>query len=176
MAQKSQKTLATRNASTLNRTHLLSLAIHAFFHILRLVFRNRPSLLPYILLSAPSIIIEAYFERLSRPTYTTSEPRTLKRAGEDLQAPGLTEWMWDLLYWTWGCVVLVAVIGDRGWWAWVVVPGYSVWLAYGTLMGVKGGMGGLMGGAGAGDEEGKEGQSKRQAKMEKRGGQKTVYR
>lgn len=69
----------------------------------------------------------------------------MQKAGEDLEAKGLTEFLWDVLYWTWGCVVLAAVVGDRGWWAWGAVPGYSVYLAVGMYRGVTGGGGGWEG-------------------------------
>lgn len=73
--------------------------------------------------------------------------------------------------------MLVAAVGDKGWWAWAVVPAYSVWLAFTTYSGMKSGIGGLMGGADDGSASGTSGgQSKRQAKMEKRGGQKMMYR
>lgn len=90
--------------------------------------------------------------------------------------------MWDIVYWTWGVVVLAAVAGDWAWWAYAVVPLYSAWLAFTTYTGVRSGMGGLMGGGseggiGSGTGTGTGGQSKRSAKMEKRGGgQKLVYR
>jgi SRP-independent targeting protein 2/TMEM208 len=29
------------------------------------------------------------------------------------------EAMWDLLYWTWGCTCMAAVLGDWGWSLWV---------------------------------------------------------
>ena len=81
--------------------------------------------------------------------------------------------MWDVLYWTWGCMGAVCVFGDRAWWLWIIVPLYSVWLAYTTFMGMRSGLAG-MGGSEAGD--GPTGESKRQKKMEKRGGQRVQYR
>lgn len=62
----------------------------------------------------------------------------------------------------------------------IAVPLYSAWLAYTTFTGARQGLAG-MGGAGAGAGAGAEGaapggQSKRQAKMEKRGGQRVQYR
>jgi hypothetical protein len=174
--QKSLKTLAARNTATLNRTHIITLVVHLVYHLSRFFFSAaRRKLLPYILLSLPALIFEVYFERLSRPSYDSNGD--LRRAGEDLEAKGLTEWMWDVLYWTTGCVLMAALFGDYGWWLWTIVPAYSIWLAFTTYSGMKGGMGGLMG---AGNENGSvgggAGQSKRQAKMEKRGGQKMVYR
>ena len=101
----------------------------------------------------------------------------MKSAGEDLDAKGLTEFLWDVLYWSWGCVVFAAAFGDRAWWLWIVIPCYGVWLGYTTFMGVRGGMAG-MGGAQGMEGEGMAqgtGSSKRQAKLEKRG-QRVAYR
>ena len=46
----------------------------------------------------------------------------LKRAGEDLDAKGLTEWMWDIVYWTWGVITLAAIFGK---WAWYLAIAVS---------------------------------------------------
>ena len=175
LKQKALKTLAAKNTATLNRTHLISLGVNAFWLLLRfLLFRRR--LLPYVLITFSALFIEFWFERIARPTYTdTPNGKELKRAGEDLEAKGLTEWMWDIVYWTWGCIVVAAVLGDWAWWLYAVVPLYSAWLAFSTYTGVRQGMGGMMGG-GSGGGDGSGGQSKRQAKMEKRGGQKVAYR
>jgi hypothetical protein len=78
------------------------------------------------------------------------------------------EWCWDVIYWSWGCAGLAGIIGDKGWYAWIVVPCYTVWSLYAAYAGVKSGMGSMMG-----QKEGapaEQGQSKRQAKIEKRGG------
>lgn len=99
----------------------------------------------------------------------------LKRAGEDLEAKGLTEWMWDVIYWTWLNIATVTFLGDWAWWLYLAVPGYSIWLAFSTYNGLRQGLGG---GASAvnGPAEAASGQSKRQAKLEKRGGQRVQYR
>jgi hypothetical protein len=78
--------------------------------------------------------------------------------------------MWDITYWTYGCVFFAAVLGDWAWWLYAIVPLYSVYLAYTTFMGVRGGYQDATG------VPQPEAQSKRQAKMEKRGGQKVAYR
>ncbi|KAK4561231.1 hypothetical protein LTR86_004548 [Recurvomyces mirabilis] len=186
MAQKALKTQATRNAATLNRTHLISLGIYVFFILVRTILFTR-RLLPFFLLSAPALVIEFWFERIGRPMYTTAPGSTtpeLRRAGEDLEAKGLTEWMWDVVYWTWINVVLVALAGDWAWWFYLAVPAYSGYLAFTTYTGMRSGFSGLTAGAGGQGGEGVEtgsgsgaaGQSKRAAKMEKRGGQRVQYR
>jgi hypothetical protein len=168
------------------------LGVHGFHLLLRFTFVRR-SFWAYLLLSFPSLLLQFWFERVGRPTYTDGpNGKELKRAGEDLEAKGLTEWMWDVVYWSWGCIVLTTLVGDWAWWFFVshshafvdlpslltrnqaVVPLYSAWLAYTTFTGARQG---LMGG-GAMPAEGASsgGQSKRQQKMEKRGGQKMQYR
>lgn len=83
--------------------------------------------------------------------------------------------MWDVVYWTWACIVLVTLLGDWAWWLYAAVPLYSGYLAFTTYTGMRKGMGGLMGG-GAADQAGTaQGQSKRQSKLEKRG-QRVQYR
>lgn len=71
--------------------------------------------------------------------------------------------------------MLVTVFGDKAWWLYLVVPGYSIYLAATTVGGMKGMLGGI-GGAAAGGAAAPEAESKRQKKMEKRGGQKVAYR
>ncbi|KAJ5087963.1 hypothetical protein N7456_011579 [Penicillium angulare] len=167
MAQKAAKTLATRNGALLNRTHMISATLHVLFLVLHQIFQRPRSLKPYFLLAVPTLLIEYYLDRVGRPSY--NEDGSLRSAGEDLNATGLTEYMWDILYWTQGCIVAVCVFNDRAWWLWAVVPLYSVYLAYTTVMGVKKGFAGMGGGAGegAGDSEGAK--SKREMKKEKRG-------
>lgn len=67
----------------------------------------------------------------------------------------------------------VCVFGDRAWWLWIVVPLYSIWLAWTTFMGMKSGLAGM---GGAGEADGMVAESKRQKKLEKRGGQRVQYR
>jgi hypothetical protein len=100
----------------------------------------------------------------------------LRSAGENLDAKGLTEFLWDILYWTWGCIVFAAAFGDQAWWLYVIVPAYAVYLGYTTFVGAKQGMAGLAGQAEDGAQGASSGTSKRQAKMQKRGGQRVAYR
>ncbi|KAL8653754.1 MAG: hypothetical protein Q9226_003718 [Calogaya cf. arnoldii] len=177
MAQKAAKQQAARNTAILKRTHLISLAITIFFVLLRLlVFRascTRATYLLYALLSAPAFAIEFWFERTGRPV--TASNGELKKSGEDLEAKGLTDYMWDILYWTWGCTVTATILGDMAWWGYLVVPLYSVWLAWTTFGGMRKGMAGMAGGGtSAGTANGAI--SNRQNKQEKRGGQKMQYR
>ena len=85
----------------------------------------------------------------------------------------MTEYMFDVLYWTWGTLVAVLIFGDYAWWLWVVVPLYTLYLLVTTFGSLKRGMAGL---SGQGGDATQGDPSNRQQKMEKRGGQKVQYR
>ena len=143
-----------------------------------LVYRStytRKTLLLWVLLSLPAWIVEFWLEKIGRPTY--AENGELKKSGEDLEAKGLTDFMWDLMYWTWACIAGAAVVGDQAWWMYAVVPVYSVWVASTTVMGMRKGMAGMAGqDDGSAQAANNSGDSKRQKRLEKRGGQKVQYR
>ncbi|EME45646.1 hypothetical protein DOTSEDRAFT_71371 [Dothistroma septosporum NZE10] len=176
MAKKALKTLAQQNAATLNKTHAIAAGVNIAYLLLSLVIFRRRSLFRYILLNFPALVIEFWFERIGRPAFR--EDGSVKRPGEDLEAKGLTEWMWDVLYWTWGNLTLVALTGDWAWWLMLVPVAYSGYLAFTTYTGMRKGMGGMMGSQQDVSAEGAAsgGQSKRQVKIEKRGGQRVQYR
>ncbi|MCJ1252947.1 hypothetical protein MMC24_000753 [Lignoscripta atroalba] len=178
MAQKAAKQLAARNTAILNRAHLISLGINLLFILLRfLVFRTlctRATYSLYLVLSSPAFVIEFWLEKIGRPTHASNGD--LKKCGEDLEAKGLTEYMWDVLYWSWGCIVVASLLGDKAWWMWAVIPLYSTWLAYTTFGSMRQGMAGLAGQGGQGDAANSGASSNRQRKIEKRGGQKVQYR
>lgn len=176
--QKAAKQLAARNTTKLNQAHLISLGNNVFFLLMRLlVYRStytRSALILWVLLSFPAWIVESWLEKIGRPTY--AENGELKKSGEDLEEKGLTDFMWDLIYWTWACIAAAAMVGDKAWWMYAVVPVYSIWTAATTVMGMRGMAG--MTGQGDGTSQGADagGDSKRQKKLEKRGGQKMQYR
>jgi hypothetical protein len=167
LSQKAAKSLAVRNTARLKQTHAISLFINLVFLLLAFFVRRSLSLKRYALLSAPGLIIEFYLDRLGRPVH--NQDGSLRRAGDDLEAKGLTEFMWDVLYWTWINIVLVAILGNWAWWFYLVVPGYSIFAVVTTVGGLRGMMNGM---AGAGAEP--DAQSNRQKKMDKRG-QRVAY-
>lgn len=123
------------------------------------------------MLSAPAFYIQWHFEKNSRPRYAPNGD--LARAGDDLSQPGVMEYLWDVVYVTWGCLVVVSIFGEKGWWLWVTIPAYAVYAAAGMANKMRQGFGG---GSGLPDEGIEmEGLSKRQSKLEKRG-QKVQYR
>lgn len=131
MAQKAKKDLARHNAAALNRLHLGSLAVHAIFLLSHLLIRRR-SLLAYAVLSAPALACEYVLEGSGRPRYDAAT-KALRSPGDDMAAPGLTEYMFDVVWVTWACAVLVVFVGNWGWALWSVVPAYAAYLGAGLL-------------------------------------------
>ncbi|KAI9897256.1 hypothetical protein N3K66_008278 [Trichothecium roseum] len=157
MAQKAKKDRAKANAAALNNLHIGSAVAHAVFLAFNLALASpssRRSLLAYALLSAPGLACEYALESSGRPR---RDPATgaLRSSGEDLAAPGLTEYMFDVVWVTWASLACVVVFGDWGWLLWGVVPAYGLYMGSG-LLGMGKQMltgGGMMGGAGGGGGE-----------------------
>lgn len=147
--------------------------IHGIFILFAFVIRRSLSFTTYAVLSAPALGLEYWLESIARPKYDAGG--NLLKAGEDLDSPGLTEFFWDIIYWTWINIIAVVLIGNSAWWAYLAVPAYGLYSAFTTAQGVRGALGGLSG-AGAEGESTSQSQSKRQQKMEARGGQKVRYR
>lgn len=60
------------------------------------------------------------------------------RAGEDLDQKGLTEYGWDIIYWTDFCIVLAGLFGNGAFWLWLAVPlflGFMLLRVGGKMMG-----------------------------------------
>lgn len=146
MAQKAKKDRAKSNAAALNNLHIGAAVVNGLFLAWHFFFRSR-SLLAYVLFSLPSFICQFALEKAGRPKF---DPATgaLKASGEDLSAKGLTEYMWDVVWVTWGCQILVMLLGNWFWLLWTIVPAYGAYQGYGLLGQAKqlAGMQGLQGG------------------------------
>ncbi|KAK0654355.1 hypothetical protein QBC41DRAFT_238306 [Cercophora samala] len=131
MAQKARKDRAKSNVATLNNLHLGSLIVNGLFLLLNFIFRSR-SLLTWFILSLPSFVCQFILEKSGRPTYDPST-NALKSSGEDLAAPGLTEYMFDVVWVTWAVAILVALFGNWAWFFWAIVPAYGIYKGYGMF-------------------------------------------
>lgn len=131
MAQKAKKDRARSNSVALNNLHIGSAIVNILFLLFHFVFKSR-SIFLYAVFSLPALICEIVLERAGRPSYD-STTKALKAAGEDMSAPGLTEYMFDIVWVTWACQVLVILFGNKGWLLWLAVPGYGAYQGYGLL-------------------------------------------
>lgn len=140
MAQKAKKDRAKANVATLNNLHIGTLTINGVFILFNLIFKRR-SLVAYLILSIPAFVAEYILETTGRPKFDATT-KALRTAGEDLAAPGLTEYMFDIIWVTWFCLVSVILFGNWGWLVWAVVPVYGGYKGYGLLGMARGMMGG----------------------------------
>ncbi|KAH9884474.1 hypothetical protein F4778DRAFT_561088 [Xylariomycetidae sp. FL2044] len=140
MAQKARKDRARANAAALNNLHIGNLIVNILFFLFSLFFKRR-SMLLYVIMSVPSFVCLYVLESSGRPKYDPST-KALKNAGEDLSAPGLTEYMFDVIWVTWASLVLVVLFGNWGWLLWSVVPTYGLVKGY-SLLGAARGMAGM---------------------------------
>lgn len=158
----------------------MGISAHVIFIIA--YFLRKHSFLAYFFLGLlPSAAIEIYFDRVGRPRFVPLDNNSgggrsgavaLKHAGEDLDARGLTEFLWDVLYWVWGCMAMVVMMGDEAWWLWLGVPAYGCYAAFDVFVKMKRGLG-----LGVDVEaEAPPVTSARQRKMEDKGGQTLRYR
>jgi hypothetical protein len=137
MAQKARKDRAKMNSAALNNLHIGSAIVNGLFLLGHYFFRNR-SAFWWFLLSIPSWVCQFTLERTGRPSY---DPATgaLKSSGEDLAAPGLTEYLFDIIWYTWGTIILVTFMGNQFWFILAAVPafgaykGWSLWGAARSL-------------------------------------------
>ncbi|KAI9227449.1 MAG: hypothetical protein DHS80DRAFT_31774 [Piptocephalis tieghemiana] len=53
--------------------------------------------------------------------------RILASPGNDLYGPGLTSYMFDVIYVTWFVHLGVALISDHFWWIYLVIPSYALY-------------------------------------------------
>lgn len=142
MAQKAKKDRAKSNAESLKSLHIGAAIVNGLFLLWAFFIRSR-SLWAYALLSLPSFACEFALEKAGRPSFDRSTG-ALRSSGEDLSAPGLTEYMWDVVWVTWACQVLVMLFGNWLWLVWAVVPAYGAYKGYG-LLGMARGMAGMQG-------------------------------
>ncbi|KAL2156526.1 hypothetical protein VTH82DRAFT_1271 [Thermothelomyces myriococcoides] len=131
MAQKARKDRAKSNSAALNNLHLGSLIVNGLFLLLHFIFRRR-SLLLWFILSLPSFICQFILEKTGRPSYDR-ETKALISSGQDLAAPGLTEYMFDVIWVTWAAAVLAALFGNWAWFLWAVVPAFGAYKAFGMM-------------------------------------------
>jgi hypothetical protein len=140
------------NSTALNNLHIGSLIVNLLFLALHILFRSR-SLFRWFLISIPSFVCQGFLEWSGRPSY---DPQThaLRKSGEDLGAQGLTEYMFDVIWVTWGVTVLAALFGNWAWYLWANVPAFGIYKVFGMASAAKkmaSGMSGtVMDGAGAG--------------------------
>ncbi|KAK9479203.1 DUF788-domain-containing protein [Lipomyces japonicus] len=156
MAKASAKKQTQANIQALKNLHLASLIIN-FFYLISFLFLHRPQQIkPFLIFSLPAWILEYQLEKIGRPKFFNGQ---LISPGSDLNQQGLTEYLFDVIYVTWGCDLLAILIGKS--WVWslyLVIPSYGSYAVYtGFIQPLLKQQAALSGGSGrqqVGDEDG----------------------
>lgn len=172
MAGNSLKKQATNNKEILITMWTGTVSIDVLFLSSWYFLGNPSSIIPFIIFSIPSTVVMVHLEKTCRPKF--DERGGLIRPGEDLGQRGVMEYLKDIVYVTWICKFVSAVLASNwGFVLYVMIPLYAVVKAY-TLYSEHRPKNTQSGGSAL--DEGLMPKSKRQEKMERRGGQKVTYR
>lgn len=174
MASQSGKKTASANSRTLKELHVISLVINVLV-LLSLFVTHRPaSKWVYVVFSIPAFGCQYVLEKSGRPVYSFDSMTGLSklvRSGDDIKGPGLFEYMFDCIYVTWICDILMIICNsNKVWILFLVVPGF---LAFKITSVAKSFMGSKAAvpveSSGKEAPEAASGKSKRQTKLEQRG-------
>ncbi|KAI9278301.1 hypothetical protein BDA99DRAFT_491777 [Phascolomyces articulosus] len=165
MANASAKKLAIANDRILDNLRKGFMIVHLLFIGYRIIYNwdtfTTGTLVLYMLTTGVSMFMYSTLETTGRPYYDATG--TLIKSGEDMNAEGLTAYMFDIIYVTWFTQVMVALVSYKFWYTFLVIPGYAAYKVFPMLMTY------LRQYKEAGITPQEEGsKSKRQAKMEKR--------
>ncbi|KAI7883807.1 DUF788-domain-containing protein [Lichtheimia hyalospora FSU 10163] len=165
MANSSAKKQAIANTRTLDNLRKGFMVVHLCFILWRIVYHwntfYTSQLVLYVLTSGVSMFMYSTLESTGRPRYDATG--TLISPGEDMNAEGLTAYMFDIIYVTWFTQVMVAFVSSKFWYTFLVIPGYAAYKLGPMLLNY------LRGSSSPSTEaEASAGKSKRQAKLEKR--------
>jgi len=179
MANASAKRIASQNEIAIRNLQLGMIISNVLYFIIRLLHPSRsfpPSLSQltiYILTFLPSLFLAQHLRTTGRPR-RDPVTGTLISSGEDLDARGVTEWCWDVIYVTWACQVGSALLGEWFWFGYLSIPAFACWKLYTKVIGPmflgRGGPQNTDSTEVVGEDKGtsSEGLSKRQQKMQKR--------
>lgn len=118
MAGASQKKIVARNKQILNSVHVISLICNALSLLAIFYFQRPNNYYPYLIFNGILLGFEYVLEKNGR--------REKGRTVEDLNAAGLTEYMFDIFYLTCFLDLLMVVFGtNKVWLAMLVVPAFA---------------------------------------------------
>ncbi|KAI0254336.1 hypothetical protein BJV78DRAFT_1274160 [Lactifluus subvellereus] len=169
MANASAKRIASQNEAAIRNMFYGQLLSNLFPLLIRIVFRwqafrqSKKAIALYCLSLALSQFLYQYLKRSGTPRRDPTG--NLVSSGDDLNHPGMTEWIFDILYISWFAQVGSAIFGEWLWWIYVVIPMFVIYKLWNTLISPI--LLGRSSSVAEGEPE-QEGLSKRQEKMKKR--------
>ncbi|KAI8147110.1 hypothetical protein BJV82DRAFT_376812 [Fennellomyces sp. T-0311] len=165
MANASAKKLAIQNDKILDNLRKGFMIVHITFLSYRVFYNwatfTTAQLALYVMTTGVSMFMYSTLESTGRPYYDATG--TLIKSGEDMNAEGLTAYMFDIIYVTWFTQMMAAFVSTKFWYTFLVIPGYATYkllpMAISQIRKAR---------AQGGAEEAEGSKSKRQEKMEKK--------
>lgn len=137
MASSSLKKTASSNTTKLNQLHQITLVIVVLTGLIIGVFKRPQNYYPFILFQLPLVGCEWFLENIGRPVYKfdpVNQYNKLVKSGQDLNQSGLTEYLFDIIYFTWILDLLLIIVGRNFiWYLWLVIPGFIIFKLWGFI-------------------------------------------
>jgi len=152
------------------------LIANALYFLLRLMLPGNSfppatrQLTLYFMTAIPQFVLFRHLSTVGSPR-RDSKTGALIAPGEDLGAPGVTEWCFDVIYVTWACLVGSSLLGEFVWWLYLSIPLYAAWKLWTAIIGPMMGFNKLRQTAPAAADnsgDGTEALSKKQQKAQKK--------
>ncbi|KAI0303179.1 DUF788-domain-containing protein [Russula brevipes] len=169
MANASAKRIASQNEAAIKNMlyghvlgNLLPLLIRVLFQW-QTFRQSKKAIVLYSISVALSQFLYHHLKKMGTPRRDSTG--NLLSPGDDLNQPGMTEWIFDILYISWFAQVGSAILGEWFWWIYVVIPTFVIYKLWNVLISPL-----LLGRSSSASEEEpeQEGLSKRQEKLKKR--------
>ncbi|KND02816.1 uncharacterized protein SPPG_01898 [Spizellomyces punctatus DAOM BR117] len=132
MAKGSAKKIHEKNTQTLSNLLKTHAGVTAFYILWR-VFFLWSSLSKWHIIGwalANGLFVWLYRSLGASATPSFGPNGVIEDAGADLSAEGLVAYMFDIIYIGWFVLVATAVISDKFWWTYLVVPGFAAYKIY----------------------------------------------
>ncbi|KZV69223.1 putative opsin [Peniophora sp. CONT] len=137
MANTSQKKIASQNEAALKNLLYGQILANIVPFLIRLLYRafgRRTSIKVWIMSAIATGVSQFLYGRLA----ALGKPRrdangTMVSAGSDLNQPGVTEWMFDVLYISWAAQVGSSILGEWVWLLYLVIPVFVIYKAWGFI-------------------------------------------
>lgn len=137
MASSSTKKTASSNEQKLYELHLISGVVVIFSLAIIAFFRRPQNLKLFILYQIPLLGCQYTIEKSGRPKYkwdNVGQYNKLVNSGMDLNQPGLTEYLFDIIYVSWILDALTIIIGSlKVWYLFLIVPGFAAFKLSGFI-------------------------------------------
>ncbi|KAL0074590.1 hypothetical protein J3Q64DRAFT_1841959 [Phycomyces blakesleeanus] len=163
-ANASSKKIAAANKRTISNLRKGFIAVNVTYFLWRIVYHwqtfTTVQMVLYVLSLGVSLFFYSVLEGSAESRYDASG--ALVASGDDLNAEGLTAYMFDIIYITWATHLLTAFISNKGWYLYLVIPAYAAYKIFPMAMSYFGSKEPQT------EKAETDGKSKRQAKMEKR--------